>query len=368
MKRSPNKYSRHRLDPARTTGLILCGMGGPDGPEAVEPFLCNLFADPEIFPLPRLIAGFVGRRIAKKRAPNVRANYAAISKDSVTPQLEITRRQAKVLAESLSTAGRPTLPAIGMRYWHPFPDQTATELVAAGAEQFLVVPTYPQFSWATNGSTLDFVLEGLQRIAPEAEVHVMPDWHLLPGYIETLARPVIRNLSDWARDEKNPGQTGLLYVAHSMPEKFIKKGDPYLDRTLETLAAVHEFVTKAMREAGHGAWLDALMVGGNEPKLTFQSKVGPIKWLGPEIAEETPRLAAEGLRSVFVQPISFTCEHIETMLELGIELKEIADKAGIEDFKRGPALNMNRIWLDSLADLLQEQAYTPEVGRFVADA
>ncbi len=367
MKRSLDKYSRHRLDPARTTGLILCGMGGPDGPDAVEPFLCNLFADPEIFPLPRLIAGFVGRRIAKKRAPNVRANYAAVSKDSVTPQLDLTRRQANALAESLSTAGRPTLPAIAMRYWHPFPDQTAAELVAAGAEQFLVVPTYPQFSWATNGSTLDFVLESLKRVAPEAVVHVVPDWHLLPGYIEALARPVIRNLSAWAREERDPGQTGLFYVAHSMPEKFIKKGDPYLDRTLETLAEVHKFVTTAMHEAGHGRWLDALMAGGKEPKLTFQSKVGPIKWLGPEIAEETPRLAAEGLRSIFVQPISFTCEHIETMLELGVELKEIADEAGIEDFKRGPALNLNRIWLDSLAALLTEQAFSPEVGHIVAD-
>ena len=367
MKRSLDKYPRHRLDPARTTGLILCGMGGPDGPDAVEPFLRNLFADPEIFPLPRIIAGFVGRRIAKKRAPMVRKNYAAISKDSVTPQLGITRRQADYLADSLTVGGRQTLPGIAMRYWHPYPDQTAAELMGEGAEQFLVVPAYPQFSWATNGSTLDFVLEGLQRVAPEAPVHVITDWHLLPGYIDALARPVIRNLTAWAREDRDPRQTGLFYVAHSMPEKFIQKGDPYLDRTRETVAAVHEVVTRVMRAAEFGPWLDVLMAGGKEPKLVFQSKVGPIKWLGPEVAEETPRLIGEGLRSLFVQPVSFTCEHVETMLELGVELKKTAEKAGLADFKRGPALNLNRTWLDSLAVLLTEQAFSPEVGRIVAD-
>jgi ferrochelatase len=153
-----------------------------------------------------------------------------------------------------------------------------------------------------------------------------------------------------------------------MPESFIKKGDPYLDRTWETVKAVHEVVTRVMRAAEFGPWLDVLMAGGAEPKLVFQSKVGPIKWLGPEVAAETPRLAAAGLRSLFVQPVSFTCEHIETMLELAVELKEIAENAGIVDFRRGPALNLNPAWLDGLTDLLVTEAFAPEVGRIVADA
>jgi len=368
MKRSIAKYSRDRLDPCQKTGLILCGMGGPDGPTAVEPFLRNLFADPQIFPLPRLVAGIVGRMIARKRAPKVRENYASISRDSVTPQLGITQRQAERVAANLSAGGRATLPGLAMRYWHPFPEQAAAELMGEGAQQFLVVPMYPQFSWATNGSTLDFVLEGLARVAPEAPVHLVPDWHLLPGYIDALARPVIRNLVRWARADKDPRQTGLFYVAHSMPETFIKKGDPYLDRTWETVRAVHGVVTKVLKAAEFGPWLDVLMAGGPEPKLVFQSKVGPITWLGPEVAEETPRLAAEGLRSLMVQPVSFTCEHIETLLELAVELKDIAHRAGIVDFKRGPALNLNDTWLDSLTALLIDEAFAPEVGRIVADA
>jgi len=367
MNRSLDKYDRHRLDPAWTTGLILCGMGGPDGPHAVEPFLRNLFADPAIFPLPRLVAGLLGPLIARKRASRLAESYARISRSSTTPQLGITRRQAVRLAAALTRTGRQTLPGIAMRYWHPFPEQTAAELMGAGARQFLVVPMYPQFSRTTNGSTLDFVLDGLQRVAPAAPVHVVPDWHLRPGYIEALARPVIRNLSAWARADRDPRQTGLFYAAHSLPESFVNQGDPYLVRTQETVRAVHELVTRVLQAAEFGPWLDVLLAGGREPQLVFQSKVGPIKWLGPEIAAETRRLAAVGLRSLFVQPLSFTCEHIETLLELGVQLRETARTAGLVDFKRGPALNLNPVWLDDLATMLRDDAFSPEVGRLGTD-
>ena len=161
-------------------------------------------------------------------------------------------------------------------------------------------------------------------------------------------------------------ECGLIYVAHSLPASFIEQGDPYLDRTRATVRAVHRELETALDAAGHGSWL-ARIAGGADPQPAFQSKVGPIKWLGPEVAEETPRLIDKGLRSLFVQPVSFTCEHVETMLELGVELKEIAEKAGIADFKRGPALNLNRTWLESMAVLLTEQAFSPEVGSIVAD-
>ncbi len=368
MKRSLDTYDRDKLDPVRKTGLILCGMGGPDGPKAVEPFLRNLFGDPAIFPLPRLVAGPVGRLIARKRAPKVRQNYAAIDQASVTPQLETTRGQAAALARRLSDGGRATLPGVAMRYWHPYPDQTVAELTGVGAQQFLVVPAYPQFSWATNGSTLDFVLEGLAREAPAAPVYIIADWHLLDGYLDALAQPVIETLTAWAREDRDPRQCGLLYVAHSLPERFIRQGDPYLDRTRETVEAIHRLVADKLRAADLGPWLAALQAGGHAPRLVFQSKVGPIAWLGPEIADETPRLAAQGVRSLCVQPVSFTCEHVETLLELDIELRARTEQAGIGDFVRGPALNLNSTWLDSLADRLALDAFSPEMGRDDADA
>ena len=352
-------YPRDILDPSLTTGLILCGMGGPDGPEAVEPFLRNLFQDPAIFPLPRMVAGIAGRMIARRRAPEVRKRYALISENSATPQLETTREQADILARHLSGSGWTTVPGVAMRYWNPFPKETVAALMDNGAQQFLIVPAYPQYSGATNGSTLGFVLDALRRLAPDAKIYVLADWHLLPGYVEALAQPVIERLSHWANDGLDPNECALLYVAHSLPESFIRKGDPYLDRTRATIGAVHDRVTRAL-EAARPSWL-ADITGGTEPRLVFQSKVGPIRWLGPQIDEEVPRLAAAGCRRLMVQPVSFTCEHIETLLELDIELKEQALNEGVVEFQRGAALNLNPTWLDSLASHLADVAFSAEV-------
>lgn len=354
-------FPQDELDPSRTTGLILCGMGGPDRPEAVQPFLRNLFADPLIFPVPRLFAGIAGRLIAWRRAPEVRKRYAMISADSSTPQLPTTKRQAAYLAARISESGRTALPGVAMRYWDPFPDAAIAGLTDAGADQFLIVPTYPQYSGATNGSTIRFVMESLGKIAPGVRVNVVADWHLLPGFIEALAWPIIAQLSRWANDEVDPGECALLYVAHSLPESFIRKGDPYLDRTRATVDAVHQKVKKVLGAAGKGVWFDKIS-GGIQPGLCFQSKVGPIAWLGPRIDQEVPFIAQNGVRRLMVQPVSFTCEHIETLLELDIELKDQTLELGFEEFHRGAALNMNEVWLDSLADHLINTAFSPEVG------
>ena len=354
-------FPQDELDPSRTTGLILCGMGGPDRPEAVQPFLRNLFADPLIFPVPRLFAGIAGRLIAWRRAPEVRKRYAMISADSSTPQLPTTKRQAAYLAARISESGKIALPGVAMRYWDPFPDAAIAGLTDAGADQFLIVPTYPQYSGATNGSTIRFVMESLKKSSPGARVNVVADWHLLPGFIEALAWPIIAQLSRWANDEVDPGECALLYVAHSLPESFIRKGDPYLIRTTATVDAVHQKVKKVLGAAGKGAWFDKIS-GGIQPGLCFQSKVGPIAWLGPRIDQEVPFIAQKGGRRLMVQPVSFTCEHIETLLELDIELKDQTLDLGFEEFHRGAALNMNEVWLDSLADHLIHTAFSPEVG------
>jgi ferrochelatase len=244
-----------------------------------------------------------------------------------------------------------------MRYWRPFPDQTVASLLEQGATQFLVVPMYPQFSAATNGSTLDYVLDSLRRLAPSAPVHAVADWHLLPGFLESLARPAAAQLGAWATAGEHAAASALLYVAHSLPYSFIKRGDCYEERTLETVAAVHARVTAALAAAGHASWQSQLMVGGKQPMVAFQSRVGPIKWLEPNIEAETRRLAAAGCRRLFVQPVSFTCEHIETLLELDLELKETAEKAGLHGFARGAALNEDAVWLDSLAGHLAATAF-----------
>ncbi|HPF70679.1 MAG TPA: ferrochelatase [Candidatus Krumholzibacteria bacterium] len=355
MNEQPCPYPKDRLDPGRTTGLILTGMGGPDGPDAVRPFLLNLFGDPMIFPAPRPFGPLLGKFIATVRTPGVKKRYLAISPDGRTPQLDTTLAQARDLAGRLAARGLRTLPAMAMRYWRPFPAETVPQLVREGAEQFVVVPTYPQYSCATNGATLGFLLDGLKAHAPGRPVHVIPEWHLQGGFLAALAAPVIATLQRWRDEGVDPGEAALVYVAHSLPQKMIDGGDPYLVQTMETVDAVHTRV----RAAVDAAWLDRV-AGGTHPRLAFQSRVGPIKWLGPEITAETARLAGEGRRRLHVQPVSFTCEHIETLMELDIELREDAEKAGIHHYQRGAALNLDATWLASMADEIAARAFGAE--------
>lgn len=355
------------LDPARTTGLIFCGMGGPDGPEAVEPFLRNLFRDPCILPVPRLLTPILSRLIARRRSPFVRERYAMISEDSSTPQLQTTIDQAVETALRLRREGLQVVEGVAMRYWHPFPLQTVRDLLDKGAEQWLVVPAYPQYACATTGSTLKFVRDSIETLAPGTPVHDVHDWHALPGYLDALSEPVAAAIRRWATVGVDPAECALLYVAHSLPEKFIQQGDPYLDQVTATVAGAHERATAGLDDEGR-AFVGGLGAG-TEPHLTYQSKVGPIQWLGPEITQEIERLAGGGVRRVFVQPVSFTCEHVETLHELDIELKEDVAAFGIEDFARGAALNLHPGWLDSLAGLLVAKAFTQEFRKEVgADA
>ncbi len=266
-----------------------------------------------------------------------------------------------------------------MRYWPPFPKRTIADLLDQGAEQFLVVPAYPHYAGATTGSTLQFVREGIESLAPAATVREVIDWHMLPGYLEALAEPVTAAITDWITEQHDPRECALLYVAHSLPEKFIEQGDPYLDLVSASVEEAHRMVTAAVTErvdTDLAANRSSLAVpgfmanlasqnDGSEPRLVFQSKVGPIKWLGPEITAEVDRLAAKGCRRLFVQPVSFTCEHIETLHELDIQLKEHVSDLGFEDFARGPALNLHSGWLDSMASELIATAFEPKVSAHV---
>jgi ferrochelatase len=351
-------YRQDRLDPARPAGLLLCGMGGPDGPDDVQPFLRNLFSDPRIIPIPRPVAPLVARLIARRRAPAVRARYALLDHGGGSPQLDATRRQAERLAALAMEANLVWLPAVAMRYWHPFPDEAVAELRRRGAGQYLVVPMYPQYADATSGSTLDFVLDALADGHADAPVHVLADWATLPGLVESLATTAAAALRGWIESGAESSHCALLFVAHSLPERFVTAGDPYLERTRATVSAVHADLRARM--PGHDAWLDR-MPGGAAPLLSFQSRVGPIRWLGPDVVAETRRLAAAGCRRLHVQPLSFTCEHVETLHELDMELRATALAAGVTHFSRGAALNLDEAWLASLATHLRHAAYGREV-------
>lgn len=355
MKERRIHYPTATLDPAKVTGLILCGMGGPDGPDAVKPFLRNLFADPAILPVPSWISPFLGWVISNKREAEAKQRYLQMSPDGVTPQLPTTRAQSERICDLLTDKlGGKFVPNMAMRYWHPFPDQCVDELLAAGAEQFVIVPMYPQYSCATNGSTLLHVQDSLRQKAPGLATNFLPEWPDLPGMIEVIADGAVAGLRRFKSEDLAPAECAHVFVAHSLPQKMIDKGDPYQDQVLRTVHSVHRQVAAEMDPD----WFTKAH-GGREPMLAFQSRVGPIKWLGPDIVSAVAKLGARGVRCLHLTPISFTCEHIETVMELDVELKVDADMAGIERLSRGQALNMQERWLDSMAETIVQSAFGP---------
>ncbi|MBU1698761.1 MAG: ferrochelatase [Candidatus Eisenbacteria bacterium] len=353
-----NLYQRDPLNPEMPVGLILCGMGGPDSPDAVEPFLKNLFRDPAILTLPRWLSFFIGGMIASKRAPAVRRRYSMIDTHGGSPQLEWTIKQGHVLVQSLAGRNISVFFEPAMRYWRPYAHEAIETLLKKGVRQFIVTPTYPQYAEATSGSILKLLQHTLRKKAHGAALHIVPDWYLIPGYIEALAHPVEAVLRRWISEGADPERCAVLFVAHSLPERFIQKGDPYLSQTTATVNAVHAKL-KACFGAARGDSLDwwRRLPGNESPLLAFQSRVGPVKWLGPPVRGETRRLAGMGIRRLMIQPVSFSCEHIETLYELDIELAAEARAWGIEHFERGPALNIDADWLASLADTLYQEGF-----------
>jgi len=351
---SPPRYPARRLDPDLSTGLLLLGLGGPDHPDAVAPFLKNLFADPLVLPLPAWLSRPLGRLIVRRRLRAVQAKYERLGGRS--PQLDWTTRQAAALAAELQARGLAISPAVAMRYWRPYTAEALAALRDSGCRQLLIVPTYPQFSMATTGSSLAEVERVLAAMQWDPPRHVVRQWPLLPGYIEFLARQAAAVLDRWREEGKPPSRTALVFAAHALPERFIRQGDAYLRQTRASVVRAHQRLRDLLPSRDD---LDRLAAGGVQPLLAFQSRVGPVRWIGPELARVCASLAGGGVRHLLVVPISFNCEHIETLDELDRELGELARAAGAADFARTPALNLDPDWLASLGDHLAGRAFKP---------
>ena len=350
MRFAPPLQPATQLNPARRTGLLYLGLGGPDGQDAVEPFLRNLFADPMVLPLPAWLSHPLGRIIVKRRLDEVKTRYRELGFGGGSPQLDWTTKQAAELARRLGQQGLDVVPAVAMRYWHPFTDEALEQLRESEVEQLLVVPTYPQYSVATTGSSLREMERVLDRIPWRPPIHVLREWPLLSGYVQLLARQAGEVLQTWRDEDRDPRQCALVFTAHSLPERFHQRGDAYVRQTRATVAAVH-------RRLAATASLAELGAGGDAPLLLYQSKVGPVRWIGPPTEATCLELTRSGLKHLAVVPVSFNCEHIETLDELDNELAEAVAEAGAESFIRTPALNLDDAWLQSLADRLAFRAY-----------
>jgi len=326
------------MEHRKKIGVVLFQLGGPDSLDAVEPFLYNLFSDPDIidFPGARLARPMLARLMAASRAKKVQKGYAALGGKS--PLVEWTLRQGRALERVLRQSldgGLDVRVVVAMRYWHPFTEEAIVELVEAQVSELVLLPLYPQYSKTTTGSSMN---EWNRQIpgSPLARVpsRLIDSYHDHPVYIGSLVELVNATLARFP----DPRAVRLVFSAHGVPTAVIDAGDPYQKQVEETSRLV---LDRGQWELPH--------------TVCYQSRVGSGRWLQPSIHEIIPRLGTEGCQSVLVVPISFVSDHIETLHEIDAEVREEAAQAGIERFELMPGLNDTAPFIRALAELVQAQ-------------
>ncbi|MDP6174984.1 MAG: ferrochelatase [Rhodospirillales bacterium] len=307
--------------------VVLFNLGGPDGPEAIQPFLFNLFNDPAIIGLPFFLRQPLAHFISSRRAPVAAEIYAHLGGRS--PLLELTQGQASALHENLG-GGDDVRVFIAMRYWHPLAGETAKQVREFDPDEIILMPLYPHYSSTTTGSSLTDWHKAAKDAGLDKPASAICCYPLMEGLIRAHDKLLQSTLSALA-----PGQAKrVLFSAHGLPEKIILAGDPYqfqIEQTARALAS----------KAG---------LGPEEWVICYQSRVGRLKWIGPSI-DEALRGAAEDGRAVLVVPISFVSDHSETLVELDIEYAGKAKAMGIDHFARVPALGCDEDFIGGLAGL-----------------
>jgi len=311
----------------KKSAIVLFNLGGPDSLESVEPFLFNLFCDPDIFNIPfgqKLLA----RMISRRRAPKVMARYRKIGGSS--PINPWTERQRSMLEAALARAGRGITVHAAMRYWHPLIKKVAGDLSGPEYGRIVLLPLFPQYSRTTTGSAFN-EWERTFRGGSAAVIR-SASYHDHPAYIAAVNERIDEAMARFP--EGAGGEVEILFSAHGIPEKLVKKGDPYSRQIEETVRAV-----MAARNFSH------------PHHLCFQSRVGPVKWLSPSTEETIQSLGRENRKHLLVVPISFVSDHIETLYELDVEYREVARAAGIETFVVTQGLNDSGTFVSALKDL-----------------
>lgn len=313
--------------------IVLMNLGGPSTLDDVRPFLRNLFSDPMIIELPggRLTQPLFARLISTLRAPKVRRYYEQIGGGS--PLLRLTRAQAVGLARELEGRGigHPRI-VIAMRYTAPDSDAAIRALAEAGERRLIALPLYPHECVATTGSSLAALEAARDRLAPGMEIVPVRGYHLDEGYVEAVVERIRETFA--SLEERERGEALILFSAHGVPESLPRRGDPYVAQIRETVAeVVHRLALP------------------NEHRLAFQSRTGPVRWVGPGTEETIEELA--GHPCVVVVPIAFVSDHIETLYEIDILFRGTAERAGIGKFVRVGSLNDSARFARALADIVE---------------
>jgi len=316
--------------------IILFNLGGPDSPEAVQPFLKNLFSDPAIISLPSFLRLPLARFISSRRAPKTQAIYDQIGGSS--PILGQTEAQARALEAELGD-GHEWRGYVCMRYWHPMTEAAVRSAKRFAPDRIVLLPLYPQFSTTTTDSSVKAwkaAAAAAKLAVPTQTVCCYPDE---PGFIAASVDLVKQGLA-----EAGSGPTRVLFSAHGLPEKVIKRGDPYQTQVERTATAI----------AG-------AIGGGLDWSVCYQSRVGPLKWIGPSTAAEIARAGADN-RAVVLYPLAFVSEHSETLVELDITYRDLAEKSGVPVYKRVPTVGTHPSFIAGLADRVRAILAGPPVA------
>src|SRR5579871_3152123 len=318
-------------------GVVLFQLGGPDSPDAVEPFLYNLFCDPDIIDF---FGAWFARRplaryIARNRAGVVRQHYNDIGGQS--PIRLLTERQASALEAALAPQADAKC-FIAMRYWHPLSQEAAAQVKAWGAPELVLLPLYPQYSFATSSSSLKEWRRVYNPDGHAPRVHTVEKFFDHPLYIQSIAEKISLTLTHF----EQPEGAHIVFSAHGLPLSLIERGDPYARQVEETVRLV----------MARGGWKNA-------HTLCYQSKVGRRKWLTPSLVETIDKLARAGEKHLIVVPIAFVTEHIETLHEINIEAREQAEHLGVTQFEMMPAVGDSPTFIAALTDVVLQSLREP---------
>ncbi len=315
----------------RRIAIVLFNLGGPDRPEAIKPFLLNLFRDPAILRVPFFVRPILARIIARARVKPATANYAILGGKS--PLLELTRQQATALQAALPEYDAKSF--IAMRYWHPFSLEAVRAVKAWGADEVVLLPLYPQYSTTTTGSSVLAWRQAAARAGLAVRTTTLCCYPTDSAYTRATAA-LVQAHYDQARAGLDPAvPLRVLFSAHGLPETIVQRGDPYQWQVEQTVSAVM------------AAWGETV-----DYAICYQSRATPQKWIDPSTDAEIER-AAHDRTAVLVVPIAFVSEHSETLVELDVEYRDLALKLGVPGYFRVPTQNSDPSFIAALAELVR---------------
>ena len=318
--------------------VVVFNLGGPDSLDAVEPFLRNLFSDRAVIDLPGFVRRPLAAIVARRRAPIAKEIYARLGGRS--PILEETQRQAAAIEKLLQQHGTDARVWVAMRCTEPSSAAAAQDIAAWGADRVVLLPLYPQFSTTTTRSSVEDWSRARIKAGVRARETLICCYPTQPGFVDAVADLIQQTLT-----RRKPGvEHRLLFSAHGLPERTIRKGDPYrwqVERTVDGL-------------------VQRLGITNLDSRLCFQSRVGPLKWIEPFTDQEIRRAGAEG-KGVVVVPIAFVSEHSETLVELDMDYAKLAQEAAVPDYLRVPTASVHPRFVEGLVDLI-EAAQKCEAG------